>query len=500
MRNNQVEVRIDSPDFPCERIRVREVAGVERLSRLFTFDVTLVSLDPGGPGATDLIGCAVALTFSEHGADVRRVFGMIAHAVDMLETESEQCTYRIRVVPRAYRLALVRTQDIYVDMSVVDIVKKKLALAGLEHSTHFRLLGGADKRYPKREFVIQYQETDLDFVSRLCEHVGISFHFTHHPERGDQIVFTDHNDAFPAHDADVERDAPPGASAPKGIARFSTRGDTTEINRLELAAEVIPALYSVSDYNYEKPLVDLSRWTEVPEGFGGGIMEYGSNVKDPEESAMIAKVRAEEHVARSAVFRGEADLSTLTAGTTFRLIGHPRVPERELVVIEAEHRLKSVVFEGGSGGESSYANVFRAIPVEAPYRPPRITPRPTISGVVHGIVEGDPGAQSDRPWIDAKGRYIVRVLFDTAERGERARPSLPIRMAQSHSGPNYGIHFPLRPATEVLLIFTGGDPDRPMIVGSVPNAVTPTPVVDRIATYHRIRTASGVMIEIDDGR
>jgi len=157
-------------------------------------------------------------------------------------------------------------------------------------------------------------------------------------------------------------------------------------------------------------------------------------------------------------------------------------------------------FGSGTGDEAGYSIVFRAIPAEFPHRPARATPRPLVHGVLHGIVEGEPGSSTERPWIDKHCRYIIRVLFDTAEPGERKRDSLPIRMAQSHSGRDYGIHFPLRPGTEVLLTFTGGDPDRPMIIASVPNAVTPTPVVDKIATYHRIRTASGVLIEIDDGR
>jgi type VI secretion system secreted protein VgrG len=496
MRRNR-DVRIESGDFPCERIQVREVAGTERISQLFSFDVTLASLEPSGPGATDLIGCSVALLFTEDGAEVRRVCGMISRAVDLLETESEHAAYRVQIVPRAFRLTLVRTQDVYVGLSVPDIVKRKLALAGLDQVSAFHLMSGAEKRYPKREYVIQYQESDLSFVSRLCEHVGVSFYFSHDQEKGDQMVFTDYNAGFPAHDAAAGHRL---GAHPGGVARYSGRGETTDIYRLTVAAEVIPALYAVSDYNYEKPLVDLSRWHEVPEGFGGGIIEYGANVRDGEESAMLARVRAEEHQARSLIFQGEADLCTLSAGRTFRLADHPRLPEQELLVIEAEHRYVSSVFGGGSGEEARYVNVFRAIPAAAPYRPPRVTPRPLIPGVVHGIVEAEPGAQSDRPWIDDQGRYIIRVLFDTAERGERQRASLPIRMAQAHSGPNYGIHFPLRPNTEVLLVFTGGDPDRPTLIASVPNAVTPTPVVDRIATYHRIRTASGVMIEIDDGR
>src|SRR5262249_13182747 len=131
MRDNRIEVRIESPDFPCELIRVRALHGSERVSQLFRFEVTLVSLDPEGPGAPDLAGCVVALVFLERGVEVRKVFGMISHAVDMLETESEQRTYRVIVVPRAHRLTLVNVHDIYVSTSVVDIVKKKLALAGL---------------------------------------------------------------------------------------------------------------------------------------------------------------------------------------------------------------------------------------------------------------------------------------------------------------------------------------------------------------------------------
>jgi type VI secretion system secreted protein VgrG len=118
---------------------------------------------------------------------------------------------------------------------------------------------------------------------------------------------------------------------------------------------------------------------------------------------------------------------------------------------------------------------------------------------VSGIVEAAPKIETESAWIDEHGRYLVRMLFDTAAPGER-KASLPIRMVQPHSGPGYGIHFPLRPGTEVMVAFVGGDPDRPIIVGSVPNSMTPTPVVNKDSQMHRIRTWSGVLVEIDDGR
>src|SRR5208337_2839963 len=97
-----------------------------------------------GPGAADLAGCSVALVFTEQGAEVRRVFGMIRRAVDMLWTASKHGTLRIEVVPRAHRLTLVRTQDVYVGLSVPDIVKKKLDLAGLSQASAFHLLHGTE--------------------------------------------------------------------------------------------------------------------------------------------------------------------------------------------------------------------------------------------------------------------------------------------------------------------------------------------------------------------
>lgn len=74
-----------------------------------------------------------------------------------------------------------------------------------------------------------------------------------------------------------------------------------------------------------------------------------------------------------------------------------------------------------------------------------------------------------------------------------------MRMAQQHAGAGYGTHFPLRPGTEVLMAFVNGDVDRPIVIGAVPNMVTPTPVTSADHLHHRIRTASGVQIEFEDG-
>ena len=102
------------------------------------------------------------------------------------------------------------------------------------------------------------------------------------------------------------------------------------------------------------------------------------------------------------------------------------------------------------------------------------------------------------PSIDDQGRYWVRFHFDTTSGADRVKASRPIRMAQSHAGAGYGMHFPLRPGVEVLLAFLDGDPDRPIIIGAVPNAATPSPVAAATASLNRIVTSSGVTISIRD--
>ena len=115
------------------------------------------------------------------------------------------------------------------------------------------------------------------------------------------------------------------------------------------------------------------------------------------------------------------------------------------------------------------------------------------------MVETDAqGAVGKFAKIDGEGRYVVKFLFDTAPPGER-KASRAVRRIQPTAGPNYGMHFPLRPGVEVLMVFIDGDPDRPIIVGAVPNPVTPTPVDAGVSTKNRIRTESGVLFEIEDG-
>jgi type VI secretion system secreted protein VgrG len=476
-------LRLDSPDFSCDHVRVREVRGEESIGRLFSFDIDVVCDGGAELAVAEVLGATASLVFEIEGAEQRTIHGMIAELEDRHETEAEFRSYRLRLAPRAFRATLVELQQVFLDISVPRLIREKLAMIGLgPEDVVMRLFHD----YSDREMIVQYKETDLAFISRLAEHLGISFFFEHESGR-DVMVFTDEQPGF--------------HPLPRGDAAiFRPRGEHHDIFELREQAKVFPATYLMQEYNYRTPKLDLTVAHESAAGLGGGVVEYGAHYKTPEEGQRLAQVRAEERASSSLYFECRSDELRLIPGAMFSLVGHPRLDGARLLVVEVEHRaVQPVAIEGGAGGEQEYFNRARLVRAEQPYRPPRATPRPRIHGVVTALVEPLPDGEIGKVApIEEEGRYTVRFYFDAGDPASRAFPSRLVRMIQPHAGPNYGIHFPLKPGIEVLIVFLDGDPDRPLIVGSAPNPITPSPVTREVNLMHRIETSTGILIEMRD--
>ncbi|WP_437646459.1 type VI secretion system tip protein TssI/VgrG [Sorangium sp. So ce362] len=476
-------LRLDSPDFDCGHVRVREVRGAEAVGQLFSFDIDVVCSDEAELPIEQVLGATASLVFEVQGADERTVYGMIAAIEDGHETETAYRSYRLRLVPRAFRATLVELQQVFLDISVPELIQQKLAMVGLGPDDVMMRLYRA---HPDREMIVQYKETDLAFISRLAEHLGISFFFEHESGR-DVMVFTDEQTGFqplPGGDAVV----------------FRTRGERRDVFELKEQARAFPATYVMQEYNYRTPRLDLTGAHESAAGLGGGVVEVGAHHKTPEEGQLLAQIRAEERASSGRYFECRSDELRLIPGAVFALEGHPRLDGQRFLVVEVEHRAaQPVAIEGGAGREEEYVNRARLVRAEQAYRPPRATPRPKIHGVVTALVEPLPdGEIGQTSPIDEQGRYRVRFHFDAGDPASRAFPSRLVRMIQPHAGPNYGVHFPLKPGIEVLMVFVDGDPDRPMIVGAAPNPITPSPVTREVSLMHRIETSTGILIEMRD--
>jgi type VI secretion system secreted protein VgrG len=431
----------------------------------------------------EVLGASASLVFEVAGEEVRAIHGMVSEMEDRLETESAFHSYRLTLVPRAFRATLVETQEVFLDISVPKLIQQKLELLGLgSEDVAMRLVGA----YPDREMIVQYKETDLAFISRLAEHLGVSFFFEHESGR-DVIVFTDRQMGF-------------GPLLRGETVLFRPRGEEVDMFEIQEKASVSPTSWGMQEYNYRTPMVDLTALVESSMGFGGGVIEFGAHYKTPEEGLALARIRAEERLSASRFFVGRSDDCRLLPGATFTLEGHPRLDDPSFLVVEVEHHaVQLVAVEGGAGDEERYDNRVRLTPAARAYRPPRVTPRPRIHGVVTALVEPQPDGEIGKvAMIDGEGRYTVRFYFDAGDPSARTLSSRRVRMIQPHAGPSYGVHFPLKPGIEVMMVFLDGDPDRPLILGSVPNPITPSPVTRDVNLMHRIETSTGILIEMRD--
>lgn len=500
-----VELKFESKALGAETFSVLRFSGEEAISQPYRFEIDLVSEEPDiDPDA--VLGRPATLTIQRgDGGTPRKVHGILAEFEQGQEGRFGHYRYRAVLVPRLWLLSLSRQNQIYQNMSVVDIVEEELmgaqdkgpaelAAIGLtSQDFEFRVTGD----YPVREYVVQYQETDLNFVSRLLEHVGIFYYF----EQGDtheKIVFCDDNVGFPA----VTPNSKIGYNPASGTSSAGDAGYEESVAFLNRAQRQITNRMIVKDYNYRTPTTPLQGEADIDDLGHGLISEYGNHFKSPEEGQALAKVRAEEIFCRKVEFVGKSDRMAFAAGLPFTLTDHYNGAfDQDYVLTRVSHSgvqsfAESTGFPEVDGQDSDYRNDFTAIPFNVAFRPARVTPKPKLHGVMNGHIDSaGPGTRAE---IDSEGRYKLVMPFDlSGTAGGKA--TRWVRMAQPYGGGQQGMHFPLHKGTEVIWTCVGGDPDRPIITGVVPNPLNKSVINAESHTKNRIQTASGILIEIEDG-
>ncbi|MBF0220056.1 MAG: type VI secretion system tip protein VgrG [Gammaproteobacteria bacterium] len=423
------------------------------------------------------------------GESQQQVYGLIAE-FEQLQHSGDYALYQVKLVPRLWRLGLYRTNEVYLQQNVEDTLTQVLEETGLLQGSDFEL--SFSSSYRTWEFRIQYRETFLDFIHRICEREGIYYYFDH-SNGCDKVIFTDTlSNHLPMTDATIEFRQAGGLN----VMHF---GNT--VSHFVSRQQPVPAKVVIKDYNDESPLVDISAEAEVDANGYGELFFYGDNIESPDEAKQIANVRAEEQRSRKRRFYGEGLVNRLQPGYLFTLKNHFRTTYNcDYLVIDIEHegfspRFLTHLSAAEQGDQPVYRNSFTAIKSDLQFRPERLVEKQRVFGTLNANIdaEGD-GHYAE---LDEVGRYRVVIPFDRQTRGE-GKASYWVRMSQPYAGEGHGMHFPLHKGAEVLLTFIEGDPDRPVISGAVPNHLQ-TSVVDRESqTNSRIKTASGNMIELED--
>jgi len=404
------------------------------------------------------------------------------------------------------------------EMSVDEIIKQEIKGAAISVPDSYNL-----EKYPKRKYVVQYNESDFTFISRLAEHVGI-FYFFKQEASGETIVFGDKNTAFPkvdfndktglvsakSGDADdkaggdgkkAEKNPSISYSHPKD-ANLPRAVDEAAVLSFCARGQAVSKTVALRDYNEVTPkIVSGTKDAGTATGFLGTIRNFGEHFADDNGGTLLATVRAQELAASRVVFVGETDAPELRAGMIFEIKGHPSF-NGEYLITSVQHsasRPAPTGFKALPGAGRAYRNTITCIDANVEFRPARVTPRPQAMGLHTAKVDG--ATWNGRAEIDGEGRYKVQMMFPDGTYG-KAKGSDYFRQIQPYYGPNKtGLYFPLVAGTEVLLGYINGDIDRPIIIGAASN---PDPDWDNLVNdgsnvYNRIKSQSGTMVEIFDG-
>ena len=427
--------------------RVIRFDGHEGISQLFQFEV-VVACKAVDVDFDDVVGKPAVLAFRV-GDEPRSVHGIV-ESVEQGEEGNKLTAYRVVIVPSVWRLRHRRDSRIFQELAVPDILKAVLDAAGVPGDGYRLSLSSA---YAPREYCVQYRESDWAFLCRLMEEEGIAYHFEHTDSRH-VLVMADSPSAYsPILGVPVVPFRTPTGALVKG----------EHVSRFRYTQRVRPGKVTLRDYNFKKPGLSLEGKDQAAVDSDLEIYDHPGDYDAPGPGTAMAKVRLEELQASRKTGDGESACARLIPGATFQLADHPRDTfNRELLITRVDHHGTE---PGMNHGDESapYGNRFQIIPSDVPFRPPQVTPRPTIKGIQTAIVTG-PGGEEIH--TDEHGR--IKVQFHWDRQGKKDdKSSCWIRVSQVWAGGAWGAVFLPRVGHEVVVDFIEGDPDRPLVVGSV---------------------------------
>ena len=446
--------------LPDDTFEVVTFKGTEALSRPYEFVVNLSSED-ADIDLSAVLRSPAALTM-QRGDEGTPVHGVLA-AFEQLHQANRRTFYRAVLVPRLWYLGMNRDSRVFLNKKVPDVIEDVLKGLGLTSQDYE--LAITRTTYSSREYICQYQETSLAFLSRWMEREGIYYYFEQTNDC-EKLIVTDSR---------TRHGRMPGRAT---LAYSPTTGLIPEheevVAALVCRQQVLPNKVVLRDYNYLTPSVDVAGEDQVDANGRGEVYLFGEDFQDTSQGRDLAQIRAEEYLCRETVWHGEATAPAMSPGHLFDLKDHFRDGfNRQYLVTEVEHQgaqtgplVAGLEKRDASGDlEPGYSNRFASIPAGVQFRPERRTPRPVVRGSQTAVVVGP---ANEQVYTDEHGRVKVQFHWDRQGKHDE-NSSFWIRVSQVWAGAGWGgMHIP-HIGQEVIVGFIEGDPDRPIVMGRVYN-------------------------------
>ena len=442
--------------------------GSEHISDLFEFQIDVISenLDVK---PDSIVGKTTTITVQD---DLERVFHGHIRSFTYGEVSGHGLRqYRMTMVPWLWFLSKTNNHRIFQNKSTKDIVSQIFQDLGFT-DFDFRAAGGSP-----REYCIQHNESDLNFISRLLEEEGIAYYFQHEKSLH-KLILVDQKNAYD--------------SCKQTALEYSNGNSPNEqLTRWEHLYNYRKGQWSLSDYNFKEPTKKLYANTVTTSKFAEnnkfehyeypGMYDFGLG-------SDLVKIRldAEESAINTVV--GSSDCNTFFAGGKFVVAKHDNASEKgEYILTSVYHRgFDSTYFSGHAGG-AGYTNNFVCIPSDVHFRPQPIHKKPVMRGPQSAIVTGPSGEEI---YVDDLGRIKVQFYWDR-EGQNNENTTCYIRVMQQWAGAQWGASFIPRIGHEVIVDFIDGDPDRPIVSGTVYNGKNKPPMDSKTKSGWRTRSTKG---------
>jgi type VI secretion system secreted protein VgrG len=467
-------------------LSVRRFSVHEALSQPFEVEALALSPSPA-VDISGIVGKWAGLGVSRAGEAPRSRSwtGKCSHMA-LLKTEpTGESTYLVRIVSELWLLSERRSCRTFMLKTVPEIIKGLLDEWGIGYKLNLTA------NHFQHDLVVQYDESDLDFLNRLCERAGITY-LHDHSDNLTQLVFSD-----APHTGEVRADLPRYHDRPP-------EGHGGEfVTRVRVSEAVRPGAYTLRDFDFRRPpdypLFGKAEPATMPEGFyeqyhcqpgsmlrvnppDGAIEatpvadDYGDVRTSEKEGKAMANHGLQGERATRRTVHFQTNCLDLAPGCIFAIDGHPRHdlgPEDHLLVVA--FRLEGTVHQ-------TWIYAGEAVRTDVPWVPAIRTPRPNIHGIQSAVVVGPKGEEIH---TDEFGRIKVQFHWDR-ERQFDDFSSPWIRVSQDWAGAGYGSMLIPRIGQEVLVAFLEGDPEQPLVVGRVYNQLNPVP---HLLPVHKTRSA-----------
>jgi type VI secretion system secreted protein VgrG len=426
------------------------IEGEEAISRPFRFALDLASprLDVD---TAALLRTPAAVSFPLQDGSTRTIHGLF-NRLSQTGRHEDLATYRAEIVAWPWFLSLRKNRKIFQEKSILEIAAEI-----------FRFWGFSDFDFrcedrPAKDYVVQYNESDLEFLSRWLETEGIFYFFEHFEDRH-VLVLADNNGL-------VE----PCPSIAEAWLRGDTEVEGDAVTSLTLEHAVHVGRVTLRSYDYLQPSLSLEA---SHEGDGTGeVYDFSGSFSTPEDADRYARYRIEAEEAQREQVEGVGNCRWMVSGHTFELEGHFNpATNGEYIITSVTHRATAGGFRSGDIDGLAYHNTFQCIRSDTPYRPLHRHTKPAPQGTHTAVVVGPAGEEI---WTDRYGRVKVQFHWDRDGKHDEAS-SCWIRVATPWGSKGFGSFSVPRIGDEVVVDFVEGDPDRPVIVGSVYNAARMPP-------------------------